>query len=418
MARSLNLAAARRELTFILNRLTAYTTLADREILELRLRKLLDNTLPDDFYSMADDVFEKIRVQHPAVADEARGVVYGMLSEVKYEYRTETESTTMMMVGLLMSTVFKSKPPVSVISRETADAIAAVLKKHYINPKARITVFHEMLRSNQGPANNTEIGGQLTREMARCSDVLYTGRHLDVPECADDPIVALEDEHGYGLYMRHLVITVTVPAGELAVVHPYRWWDASLNPELCGPGLFDPNQILQNPFALEIAEALAPNVSAYHTIVTEPFPIIRGLDFLEQVLSPFRISPLVMNAVHTANCAPGDLCASIACFCSRPDAAKIYANEIRIAISMRTDRAAPFSGDCISMQDNGVDMQSVAVNLERFLTMLGVQDVVFHEDPRYYETEDEGGRIYVNADGISTPLGTHGVPTMPAHFLN
>lgn len=152
--------------------------------------------------------------------------------------------------------------------------------------------------------------------------------------------------------------------------------------------------------------------------MTEPFPIIRGLDFLEQVLSPFRISPLVMNAVHTANCAPGDLCASIACFCSRPDAAKIYANEIRIAISMRTDRAAPFSGDCISMQDNGVDMQSVAVNLERFLTMLGVQDVVFHEDPRYYETEDEGGRIYVNADGISTPLGTHGVPTMPAHFLN
>lgn len=418
MARSSHLAAQRRELTFILNRLTAYTTLADREVLELRLRRLLDSTLPDDFYAMADDVFEKIRLQHPAVAEEARGVFFGMLSEVKYEYRTETEHTSMLMVGLMMSTVFQSKPPVSVISQETADAVAALLKKHYINPKARITVFHEMLRSNQGPANNTETGGCLTREMARCGGTLYTGRHLDVPECADDPIISLESERGYGLYLRHLVITVTVPAGELAVVHPYRWWDTSLNPNLSGSGLFDPNQILQNPFALEMTDVLAPNLATYHTIVTEPFPIIRGLDFLEQVMSPFRVSPLVMNAIHTTGSTAAELCASIAFFCSRPDAAKIYANEIRIAIALKTDRNAPFSGDCISMQDNGFDMQSIASNLERFLNMLGISDVVFHEEPRYFETEDEGGRIYVNASGVSTPLGVHGTPSLPPHFLN
>ena len=41
MARSSHLAAQRRELSFILNRLTAYTTLADRDILEQRLRTIL-----------------------------------------------------------------------------------------------------------------------------------------------------------------------------------------------------------------------------------------------------------------------------------------------------------------------------------------------------------------------------------------
>lgn len=108
-------------------------------------------------------------------------------------------------------------------------------------------------------------------------------------------------------------------------------------------------------------------------------------------MSPFRVSPLVMNAIHTTGSTAAELCASIAFFCSRPDAAKIYANEIRIAIARKTDRNAPFSGDCISMQDNGFDMQSIASNLERFLNMLGISDVVFHEEPRYFETEDEGG---------------------------
>lgn len=282
MARSSHLAAQRRELSFILNRLTAYTTLADRDILEQRLRTILEKPLSDDFYIMANEVFDKIEAQHPSVANEARGNFYGMLSEVKYEYKTPTESTSMLMVGLMMSTFFKTACPNVTLSQETADKVVEILKKHYINPKAKITIFHEMLRSNQGPANDTETAGRLTRAMAECKGTLYTKEHLDVPEGEDDPIAALENERIYGLYLRHLVITVTVPAGELAVVHPYRWWDTTRHPEFCVSGHFDPNQILKNPFAFDMQEALKSNIASCQTIFTEPMPLVKGLDFFEQ----------------------------------------------------------------------------------------------------------------------------------------
>lgn len=421
MTRSASLAAQRRELSYIMHRLTSYTSLADREVLDRRLRKLLDHELNDDFYAMADDVFEKLRETHPPLADEARGFFYGMLSEVKYEYRTPTHTTTMLTVGVFLDTVFKSAAPESVLSEATAQNMVALLKKHYINPKAKITIFHEMLRSNQGPANNTELAAQLLRRMAKHESVLYSAEHLDIPESMDDPIMALEDERAYGLYLRHLVIAVTVPNDELAIVHPYHWCEVSSDPKMREEGTFDPNRITQNAWALEAEEALCANIQGFHTIVTEPFPIIRGLDFLEQVMAPFRISPLVMNAMHTANCQADELCASIAFFCSRPDAAKMYASEIRIAIGLRSERDTPFSGDCIAVQDAGADMQAVATNLERFLNMLGVTDIIFHDNARYFETEDEGGRIYVNMNGISTPLsrpGLNGAPVVPPHLLN
>lgn len=421
MTRSASLAAQRRELSYIMHRLTSYTSLADREVLDRRLRKLLDHELNDDFYAMADDVFEKLRETHPPLADEARGFFYGMLSEVKYEYRTPTHTTTMLTVGVFLDTVFKSSAPESVLSEATAQNMVALLKKHYINPKAKITIFHEMLRSNQGPANNTELAAQLLRRMAKHESVLYSAEHLDVPESMDDPIMALEDERAYGLYLRHLVIAVTIPNDELAIVHPYHWCEVSSDPKMREEGTFDPNRITQNAWALEAEEALCANIQGFHTIVTEPFPIIRGLDFLEQVMAPFRISPLVMNAMHTANCQADELCASIAFFCSRPDAAKMYASEIRIAIGLRSERDTPFSGDCIAVQDAGADTQAVATNLERFLNMLGVTDIIFHDNARYFETEDEGGRIYVNMNGISTPLsrpGLNGAPVVPPHLLN
>lgn len=421
MTRSASLAAQRRELSYIMHRLTSYTSLADREVLDRRLRKLLDHELNDDFYAMADDVFEKLRETHPPLADEARGFFYGMLSEVKYEYRTPTHTTTMLTVGVFLDTVFKSSAPESVLSEATAQNMVALLKKHYINPKAKITIFHEMLRSNQGPANNTELAAQLLRRMAKHESVLYSAEHLDIPESMDDPIMALEDERAYGLYLRHLVIAVTVPNDELAIVHPYHWCEVSSDPKMREEGTFDPNRITQNAWALEAEKALCANIQGFHTIVTEPFPIIRGLDFLEQVMAPFRISPLVMNAMHTANCQADELCASIAFFCSRPDAAKMYASEIRIAIGLRSERDTPFSGDCIAVQDAGADTQAVATNLERFLNMLGVTDIIFHDNARYFETEDEGGRIYVNMNGISTPLsrpGLNGAPVVPPHLLN
>ena len=108
MARPKSLAAQRRELSYIVHRLTSYSSVADREILEGRLAKLLSEELSGAFYDMADDVFEKLRLTNPPLVDEARGVFYSMLSEVKYELRTPKETTTMMTVGLFMSAIFKT----------------------------------------------------------------------------------------------------------------------------------------------------------------------------------------------------------------------------------------------------------------------------------------------------------------------
>ena len=59
-----------------------------------------------------------------------------------------------------------------------------------------------------------------------------------------------------------------------------------------------------------------------------------------------------------------------------------------------------------------------SLGVRSFFNMLGLTDVVIHEEPRYYEYEDEGGRIYVNARGVSMPLNPNFAPVMPAHFLN
>jgi len=40
--------------------------LADRDILEQRLRTILEKPLSDDFYIMANEVFDKIEAQHPS----------------------------------------------------------------------------------------------------------------------------------------------------------------------------------------------------------------------------------------------------------------------------------------------------------------------------------------------------------------
>ncbi len=422
MARTKSLASQRRELSYIVHRLTSYSCLADREILEGRLRKLLEGELSNAFFDMAEEVFEKLRRTNPPLVEDARALFYDLLSVVKYEVRTPTETTTMMTIGLFMSAIFKIPEPSNILSLETAEKLVEHLKRHYINPKAKITIFHELLRSNQGPAQNTEIARPLLERMRDCKSALYTDEHLAVDEGPDDPILSQEHDRSYALYLRHAVIAVTVPAGELTVLHPYKWSENPLKslPE-DGGAVFDPNRIARNDWANDAVEALSKNIAGFNVIATEPFPIIRGMDFLEQIMAPFRMLPLVMNAVHTANCPPNELCISAALFCSRPDAKKIYANEIRIALARTSDRSHPFSGDCITFHDAAEDIDIICSNMERFLNMLGVTDIVFHQEPRYFENEDGGGRIFVNAEGISTALcapGQHGAPKIPEHLLN
>ncbi|EJW99135.1 hypothetical protein EVA_12757, partial [gut metagenome] len=159
----------------------------------------------------------------------------------------------------------------------------------------------------------------------------------------------------------------------------------------------------------------------YNAIVAEPFPLVRGLDFLEQVMAPFRMLPFIMNAVHTLDCPPSEIVASIALFCSRPDAKKVYAQEIRIALARTTDRAHPFSGDCITLHDVSESVNITANNMEIFLKMLGLREIIFHQDFRYFEEEEPRERIFVNANGISTGLSSAaelGLPPLPEHLLN
>lgn len=426
MARSNSLEAQRRELSYIFNRLTGYSTTADRDLLEARLKELVVDDKSNAFYEMVENCFERLRETNPMQVEEARGYFFGLLSEAKYEIRTETETVTMMTVGLHMSSIFKITPPDTEISEETAEALAALLKKHYLNPKARIVIHHELLRSNQGPVNNTEYGRPLLRRMMASKGTLYKGEKLAIPETPVDPILSQEEDRNYGLYLFHIVIAVSVPKGELTMVHPYQWTRVPLegSPVLAdydGNPYFDPNRLTQNPWCREAVEVLHDNVRDYNVIVTEPFPIIRGLDFLEQVMAPFRMLALVMNAVNTLNCQPSEIDASIALFCSRPDAKKVYAQEIRIALARTIDKDHPFSGDCITLHDSMQNVNVISNNLEAFLRLAGITNIVFHPDSRYFEEEEPRGRIFVNALGVSTSLSSPdelGLPKISEHLLN
>lgn len=53
---------------------------------------------------------------------------------------------------------------------------------------------------------------------------------------------------------------------------------------------------------------------------------------------------------------------------------------------METSRDQPFSGDCISFQDTGVDLNTYATNFERFFNMLGLTDVVITKSPATMNT--------------------------------
>ena len=422
MPRTKSLAAQRRELAFIFHRLTAFTSLADREILMLRLRRLIEGNLSDAFFDVAEDFFDKLRRTNPPLVDDARDLFYSTVSEVKCEKRTPEETTTLMAIGVFISAIFKTTPPDTAITEKTAQEIAALLKRHYINPKAKITIFHEMLRGNQGPAGTGAADArELLEKMRACPGVLYAGEHLDVPDGPDDPIVAQENERSFSLFLRHIVVAVTVPAGELTVVHPYHWSELRSGTQAGAEATFDPNAVVQNPWAGDAAEALHGNVRGYNVIVAEPLPYYQGLQFLEEIMAPFRMLPMVMNAVHTANCLPGELAVSIALFCSRPDASTVYASEIRVALARSSDKAHPFSGDCVTLHEGEMNVGIISSNMEAFLHMLGVTDVMVHEEPRYYEVEDGEGRIYVNYFGVSTPLlapGTGSAPAVPEHQLN
>lgn len=426
MSRQKSLEAQRREFSYILHRLTGYSTSADRDILESRLKALVADDKTNDFYDMAEDCFNRLKQSHPMLVDEARGYFFGLLSEAKYEIRTETETVTLMTVGLFLSSIVKITPPDIHLSTETAEKLVAVLKKHYINPKARIVVHHELLRSNQGPVNNTEAGRPLLRRMMASRETLYQGERLAIAEQPVDPILAQEEDRQYGLFLLHTLIAVSVPKGELTLVHPYHWTQAPMDgsttlADFDGNPYFDPNRLSKSPWCREAAEVFHDNIRNYNVIVTEPFPLVRGLDFLEQVMAPFRMLPLIMNAVHTVDCAPDNIVASIALFCSRPDAQKVYAQEIRVAIARSDDKSHPFSGDSITLHDMAQNVNVIANNMEILLKMLGVTEIVFHQDYRYFEEEEPKERIYVNAYGISTGLSSAdelGLPPMPAHLLN
>lgn len=427
MPRTPSLEAQRRELMYILNHLTGYSSTADRDLLEARLRALVVEDKTPAFYDMVEDCFKRLHQTNPMLVEEARGYFFGLLNEVKYELRTETETTTLMSVGLMLTSIFKIEPPDIEINEETAEALVALLKKHYINPKARIVVHHELLRSNQGPINSMEAGHPLIRRMLASKSVLYKDERLAVSEELVDPILQQEKERNYGLYLLHAVITVTVPKGELTMVHPHHWTQTPMEgstrlADYDGNPNFDLNRITKNLWCQEAAEVFRDNTRNYNVIVAEPFPLVRGVDFLEQIMAPLRLAPFVMNAVHTIGCSPSSLVASIAIFCSRPDAKKFYTQEIRIALARFTDKAHPFSGDCIAIQDTSLNVNVIGNNLEATLKAIGVKNLVFHQDYRYYE-EEEGprGRIFVNPYGVSTSLSSIselGLPPVSEHLLN
>ncbi|MEI2996747.1 MAG: hypothetical protein V8T25_01325 [Sutterella wadsworthensis] len=150
-------------------------------------------------------------------------------------------------------------------------------------------------------------------------------------------------------------------------------------------------------------------------------PLVKGLDFFEQKLSALPHLPAPYKCRADGGLRARPICASIAIFCSRPDAAaKIYASEIRIALSSMRPPATSLLGDPHSSTNTGVDLNTYATNFERFFNMLGLTDAAIHEEPRYYESRRTraAGILRERPRRLHAAQPKRSPPSTPAHFLN
>lgn len=401
MAQIKSIPAARRKLRFIFERLVSLTCGSDREILLRDLKKILDHDLTEEFHIMLDAELTDLAKTKPVDAEQIREKVYSMLSDIKFECRTADSTTILMSVGLFASSLFNEGIPANrTLTAKDAERLVKLLKKHYINPKAKIRVFHRLFAVNDGPSLYLDQARELCRRMRDWPSDFYDGEDLPSLDPQSDPVRMLEQDRLYGLILRHAVISVEVPKGELIMSAPY------------AAALGDPQAVQLTPSPALItarawSEAAAPCFSAnfpnMNLLVLEPMPLVRGVDYLELVCAPFRIFPFIVNAYTTMNCRPEDLVVSMALFESRDDAHEHYAEELRICAATRQDPEHPFSGEIVTIS-GPVHPGAIAADMTGLMKTLGITRIVEHEQPRYFEVEDEGGRVYVTEQGISTPL--------------
>ena len=109
--------------------------------------------------------------------------------------------------------------------------------------------------------------------------------------------------------------------------------------------------------------ARSVTIGAGETVVSDPLELTITAGEMVQVSFYLGDFTLMRSVVYTCGPLSGGL----------------YANgdeTARAHLSMETSRDQPFSGDCISFQDTGVDLNTYATNFERFFNMFGLTDVV------------------------------------------
>ena len=236
------------------------------------------------------------------------------------------------MVGLIMSTFFKTACPTQRFSQETADEVVEILKNAASTRRPRSRIFHEMLRHrDQGPARRTATAGGSHGAMAECKETLYTKERLDVPEGEGvAPSPRLRTKHIYRLYLRHLVITVGPylrPSSRSCI--PTRWWDTHAPPEFCVAATSIPTEILRIRLRSTCRRPASPTSRPARRSSRNPCPSSRDSTSSSRSSPPFRTTRSFQMSCRRRY-RPRRFYASIAIFCSRPDAAKIY-RPIRIA---------------------------------------------------------------------------------------
>ena len=342
-------------------------SLRETEMLKNHLLSLFEEASLSDpeLWNMINQCLEEVDQRHPGSAEYLLPLITELMLSSKFEMDTENSRSVLMLSSVVLYSPFKSQVPAKELTDVQVQTFIRLLKKHYLNPNARVVVYPKFLTATEAATYAPDASLDLLKSMVASKDVIFEDPYKQLPHQMDpDPILQMEAFRQFGLYVRHILFTVSVPKTETLMAHPYSF----VNPlsfiqtknEL---GLPDPQVIehlfdmpCTNPLWQEDMSALfAKQTDEFTAIFTEPAnAMVADRDSEFAALCP-RIRMLVQNACQLLHVAPSELCASISHYREpeekKSDSMEVAEAEARVCLALKSMPEKPFTGDLITMFD-------------------------------------------------------------------
>lgn len=321
------------------------------------------NLNDQELWQMINQCLVDLEQKHPGSAEFLMPLITELMLASKFEMEQDGQRTVLMMASVVLYSPFKTKAPPTDITEEQAQKVIHLLKKHYLNEKARVVIYPRFLTATEAATYAPDEALAILKSMSASRRLVFQNPYGQLPVTVDpDPILQMEAFRQFGLYVRHLLFTVTVPVTERVVTRPYTF----VNPlslrqgnsaDMVGQNIFEVLFDIPNTNATwhdAMSEVFANDIEGFNAIFAEPASLTvadRDSEFL--ALMP-RLKMLVENACDQLHVEPSELCASIAHYRepedSNDDPTELSAEaEARICLALKSSPDKPFTGDLITM---------------------------------------------------------------------